>query len=106
MYVSAAYCQILCSNFLFVFTEIADHKCSLRVMLCVFVAVVSPAHCVTSVHCVLFFNFRVVRPSFQFGLIRFHIDGLIPNQILKVITPFTYTSQIYLPFDYGYRLIF
>jgi hypothetical protein len=96
MYASVAYCLILCSNSLFAFTEIAVHKCSLCGMLYVFVAVVWPARCITSVHCVFYFNFRLVRPSFQFVLIRFHIDGIIPNQLLKVIIPITYTSQIYL----------
>jgi hypothetical protein len=81
-------------KFFFAFTEILVCKCSLRVMIFVFVPVVCPAHCVTSVHCVFYFNFRLVQPLFYFVFFCFHIDGLIGNQLLKVIIPFTYTSQI------------
>jgi hypothetical protein len=93
MYASGAYCLNFCSNSLFAVTKIAVCKCSLRVMLYVSEPVLYPAHRITSVHCVFYLNFRLVRP-FNFVFVGLHIDGLIPNQLLKVIIPFTYTSQI------------
>jgi hypothetical protein len=62
-------------------------------MLYVSEPVVYPAHCITSIHCVFYLDFRLVRPPFNFVSIGFHIDGIIPNKLLKVIIHFTYTSQ-------------